>query len=331
MKTSALSPSFLLSRLRVVSGLLLLALGCSDDQAPATRTIALVHGLANEPFYVRLEQGAQARATALGVKLINRPPPMFDATVQTGIIDELIAMKVNALVVSPVDREKMIAPLRRAFDAGIKIVTVDQYIGDNTYGQGGPADFPIAYVGSDNREGGILSCSELAKAINNTGKVYIQGTKLGISATINREEGCQSELGKHPGITVLPVQYSDLSEEMAKAQTLAVLDANPDVNGIFGSNVGSSVGAGKAVAERQLGTKIQVVSYDSPSSSVTLLKNNVVDILIGQKPAEMGSIGVDLAVKALNGEGGLPTKIYTGFVPVTRENVDSPAIAQFIY
>ena len=311
-------------------------LGCgSADETPRSRTIALVHGLANEPFYVRLEQGAQAKADALGVRLLNRPPPRFDADVQTMIVDDLIAMKVNALVVSPVDREKMIAPLKRAFDAGIKIVTVDQFIGTNptepTYGKGGPGDFPIAYVGSDNREGGHLACSELAKLINHTGTVYIEGTKLGISATINREEGCMEELAKDPGITVLPVQYSDLSEDMAKAQTLAVIDAHPDLKGIFGSNVGSSVGAGKAVAERNLGPQIQVVSYDSPSSSVKLLKDNVVDMLIGQKPAEMGSLGVDIAVRALNGETVTTPTIHTGFVIITRENVDDPSIAPFIY
>jgi ribose transport system substrate-binding protein len=308
-----------------------LSLACSDEPTATMRTIALVHGLKDEPFYVRLEQGAQAKADALGVRLIHRPPARFDLAVQTQIVDELIALKVSALVISPVDRLGMIEPLRRAHAAGIVVVTVDQFIGDNTYGMGGPADFPIAYVGSDNREGGHLACAQLAAAITNKGKVYIQGTKLGISATINREEGCQEELAKFPGIAVLPVQYSDLSEEMAKAQTLGVLDAHPDVNGIFGSNVGSSVGAGKAVAQRGLGTQIQVVSYDSPSSSVRLLKDNVVDMLIGQKPAEMGSLGVDIAVKALDGVTGQVPKVHTGFVIVTRANVDDPSVVPFIY
>jgi ribose transport system substrate-binding protein len=294
-------------------------------------TIGLVVGVANEPFYLRMIDGATQKAQALGVKLTTAQPGTFSVPDQLPLVQNMYK-KVSALVIAPVDKTQMIAPLKMFSDAGIPVITVDTYIGSNTYGQGGPADFPVAYIGSDNYAGGQIACDTLAMQINSTGKVYIQIDNMGVSSTQGRLMGCKDLLAmKYPNITVVATDYNGNSADMAKAQTQAMLTANPDLAGVFGCNVASGTGAGQGVAAAGKSGAVKVVVFDAPQAAVTLLKSNVVDALIAQKPSLMGSTGVDYAVQAVNGAKNLVPKVSTGFVVITRDNVNDPNVSEFVY
>ena len=107
---------------------------------------------------------------------------MLDAMVARGDLDFLF--------LAPVDKEAMIAPLQKANDAGLPILTVDTFIGDGDY-VNGPVKFPLSFIASDNKLGGEIACEALVEAIGGKGKVYIQNVKPGISSTDAREEGCK--------------------------------------------------------------------------------------------------------------------------------------------
>src|SRR5438045_3163053 len=139
----------------------------------ANYTFVLIQGVKGDPFYVTMQKGAQEMADKLGVKLLVDGPAQFSATLQAPIVDAYIAQKVDVMIIAACDKQAMIATLQRAHDAGIKVISVDTFIGtgDNT---SVPVNFPTPYIGSDNVQGGMIAGQALIKAIGNKGGIYIE-------------------------------------------------------------------------------------------------------------------------------------------------------------
>jgi ribose transport system substrate-binding protein len=284
-----------------------------------------------DPFYFTMQRGASQAAADLGVELVAQIPDNWNATVQTPMLDAMVARgDLDFLFLAPVDKEAMVAPLQKAYDAGLPLLTVDTFIGDGDYA-GGPVTFPLSYVGSDNVEGGRISCNALAEAIGKTGKVYIQNVKPGISTTDQREEGCKEALQNYPDITLVGVDYNDDDPAKAQAQTQAVLQRETDLAGVFGTNVYSAQGAGQAVINAGLSGKVKVVAFDATEFAIEKLRDNTVDMVIAQKPYDMGYFAVEMGVAYLDGVTSIPKRIPTGYQVITRDNVDDPDVARFIY
>ena len=158
-------------------------------------TIALIPGLTADGFYVTMHKGAEAAAKALGVDLLYQGAAEWNVTLQVPIVDAIIAKKPAAILIAPNDKQQLIQPLKKAYDAGIAVVCVDTFIGNGVFQTGsGDADFPISYVASDNMLGGTMAARALAKAIGEKGKVYVSNTLPNVSTTDQREEGFKDEM-----------------------------------------------------------------------------------------------------------------------------------------
>jgi len=215
-------------------------------------------------------------------------------------------------------------------DSGLPLLTNDTFIGDGDY-VNGPVTFPLSYIGSDNVLGGVIACNALAEAIGGAGKVYIQNVKPGISTTDQREEGCKKALEGYPDIELVGVDYNDDDPSKAQAQVEATLQRVPDLAGIFGTNVFSAQGAGTVVQNQGLGEQVSVVAFDATETAIEQLRSGVVDLVIAQIPADMGYFAVIMANAYLNGVASIPKRIPTGYQVITRDNVDDPEVAKFIY
>jgi ribose transport system substrate-binding protein len=295
-------------------------------------TIALVVGVKGDAFYVTMEKGARALADQLGVTLVADGPAQFNAVQQTPIVDAMIAKKVSVLLVAATDKQAMIQPIKRAYDAGIPVISVDTFIGDGNYVTG-PITFPLSYVGSDNVQGGKIACDALIQAIGGQGSIYIQNVNPGISTTDQREQGCKEAIDATNGaVTLAGVDYNGDSAATAAQQTAAVLQRDPNLSAIFGTNLFSAEGAAQAVKNAGLTGVVKIANFDAPESAIKDLENNVVDLVIAQKPAEIGSVAVDYAIKALLGETvAIDKRVPTGYVVITRENVNTPEAQAAIY
>ena len=128
---------------------------------------------------------------------------------QTPILDSMVARgDLNYIITAPTDKDQMVGPLKAAADAGIKIITVDTFLGDGDY-VNGPVKFPISYIGSDNVEGGRIAARGLAKAIGGKGTVYINSTNPNVSSVEGREKGFKEAMAKdYPDIKVLGPDYN---------------------------------------------------------------------------------------------------------------------------
>ena len=309
-----------------------MGLGAAASYAAEKFTIALVPGITTDAFYITMRKGAQAAADALGVELVFQGGPEFNPVVQVPVLDAIIARQPDAILIAPTDKVQLVEPLRKAYDAGIPVITVDTFIGTGNYQTGaGDADFPLSYIASDNVLGGKIAARALAHALDGEGKVYVSNVKPGISTTDQREEGFKTAMAEEfPGITVLETQFNDDDANKAASQLQAMFARNPDLKGVFGANLFSAIGAANGVSQAGQHGNIRVVAFDAPTSIVDQIKSGLVDMTIAQHPAEIGYYGVVSAYAHLTGQS-IPVSIGTGFTVLDASNVDDPEAAKFIY
>ena len=294
-------------------------------------TIALVPGLTADGFYVTMHHGAEAAAKAVGAELIYQGAAEWNVSLQVPVLDAVIAKKPDAIMIAPTDKVQLVAPLKKAHDAGIPIVCVDTFIGTGVFQTGsGDADFPIAYVASDNVLGGRMVARALAKAINEKGKVYVSNVKPGVSTTDQREEGFKDEMKKYSGVEVLETQFNDDDANKAAAQVQAVFGRVPDLAGVFGANLFSASGTANGVTQAGQAGKIKIAGFDAPESMVAQLKDGTFTLTIAQHPAEIGYFGFITAFAHVT-DNPVPTHIGTGFTVMTAANIDDPKVSRFLY
>jgi len=285
-----------------------------------------------DPFYQVMQLGVEAAAKDMGIEVVTQVPPTWGVEVQTPILDSMVARgDLDYIIIAPTDKDQMVGPLEAARDAGIGVITVDTFLGDGDY-VNGPVTFPISYIGSDNVEGGRIAARGLAEAIGGTGKVYINSTNPNVSSVEGRAVGFKEVMAnEYPDIEVVGLDFNLDDMNTAVTQTAAVLETNPDLAGIFGTNVFSAQGAGTAVINAGLGGEVQVDAYDATAFAIEQLRAGTVSLVLAQKPFDMGYMAVQFAVAHAAGVTSLPARVQTGFAIISIDNVDDPAVARFIY
>jgi ribose transport system substrate-binding protein len=285
--------------------------------------LTLIQGVKGDQFYVTMQCGAQEAAAAAGATLDVAAPDEFDASLQTPVVNAVVAKKPDAILVAPTDTKAMIPPLTQAKAAGIKLVFVD------TTTENG-AELAESEIASDNLEGGREAARTLAKLTGEKGSVLVINVKPGISTTDARAQGFEEELKNHPNMKSVGVEYSNDKPEVAAAKATAALAAHPDLVGIFGTNLFSAEGAATGLRSAGASEKVKIVGFDAGPKQVEDLEQGIVQALIAQKPADIGKAGVEQAIAALKGEP-VQKKIGTGFVVVTKENMNNPDVQPFLY
>jgi ribose transport system substrate-binding protein len=226
----------------VALALVLAACGGNDEGggtgggAERQYKLTLIQGVKGDQFYVTMQCGAQEAAAAAGATLDVAAPDEFDASLQTPVVNAVVAKKPDAILVAPTDTQAMIPPLTQAKAAGIKLVFVD------TTTENG-AELAESEIASDNEEGGREAARALAELTGGKGSVFVVNVKPGISTTDARAKGFEEEIKKTPGLKYIGQEYSNDKPEVAAAKTTAALAAHPDLVGIFGTNLFSAEGA----------------------------------------------------------------------------------------
>lgn len=288
-------------------------------------TIAFIQGVIGDNFYITMDCGARAKAGELGNITINtQGPERFDQTLQTPILNAVVQDKPDAIMIAPNDRRGMIAPIQAAIDAGIPVLCVDTTI---------ESDIQLGDVATDNVEGGRLAARGLAEAIGNKGKVFVVNVKPGISTTDQREEGfAEAIANEFPDIEYLGQEYCDDDANIAAQITSAKLQSDPDLSGIFGTNLFAAQGAAAALRQQGLQGKVKLVGFDAGPTQVQDLKSGAADLLIAQHPGDIGEVAVQLLYDYLkNGTPPNPKDQVTGATIVTRDNIDDPDVKRYLY
>ncbi|MFJ4654732.1 ABC transporter substrate-binding protein [Nocardia sp. NPDC088792] len=296
-----------------------LVAGCggsvSSSGSTHTKNLVLIPGVANEPFYISMQCGAQDEAKTLGYTLDTQAPTQFDASLQTPIVTGVIASKPGAILIAPTHATAMVAPIKQAKDAGIKVIEVDTALDDTS--------IALSSISSDNVKGGQLAAQTLSKLVGGKGSVLVINTKAGTSTTDQRAQGFENELKQNdPGMTSLGVQYNNNEAAQAASIVTATLAAHPDLAGIFATNLSSAEGAATGLRNAGKLGQVKVVGFDASPTQIQDLKQGTVQALIAQNPAAIGKDGVDQAAAALEGKP-VTRNISTDMIAITQDNMAS--------
>ena len=286
-----------------------------------------------DPFYFSIAKGAKEKAKELGVNLtITEYPKAWGPEVQTPIMDAAVAMgDIDLVIVAPTSNDAMIAPLKRVYDMGIEIITVDTYIGDGDYSKKSEFSFPLAYSGTDNKLGGIRVAEKMAELSGAKGKFYCNSTSPDVSSNNDRYLGFKEGLSKYPGMEFVGVDYNLEQQQRAQQQVFTKLQSIPDLRGVFGTNIWSAQGAYQAVVNAGKREQLIIAAWDASDDLINALKAGKVDFILAQKPAEMGALAVEWGYKFFKEGAEVPKNQTPGFEFFTSENVNDPAMQKWIY
>jgi ribose transport system substrate-binding protein len=146
----------------------------------------------------------------------------------------------------------------------------------------------------------------------------------GISTTDARVKGFEEAAKADPSFKYLGVQYSHDDPATAANIMGSALQKDPDIVGVFGTNLYSAEGTATGVRQAGKQAQVKIVGFDAGPNQVKDLKQGTVQALVAQEPGMIGQYGVDAAVTALKG-GQVTPKVQTGFTIITKDNVDGEA------
>jgi len=284
--------------------------------------VVLIQGVAGDEFYITMDCGAQAAAEELGVNYSVQGPNEFDPTEQIPIVEAVVARQPDAILIAPTERTALIAPLQAAQDAGITVVLVDTIVDDENIG--------VSRIATDNVEGGRVAGEALVELIGGEGSVFVNTTQPGVSTVEERQQGFEEVIAEEPGIEYLGAEFNNDDATRAAQITSAVLAANPDLAGIFATNLFSAEGAATALRDAEAQEQVQIVGFDASPGQVGQLEEGLVQALVAQNPREIGRLGVETAVASIRGED-FEAQITTPLTVVNQDNLEDPEVRDTLY
>lgn len=280
---------------------------CGQSEQGQEVTLAL--STQTNPFFVQVRDGARDRAEELGVNL-NVQDAGDDALQQANQMLNSIAMDAGAVIVNPVDSDAVGNSVEALNQADIPVIAVDRTAN---------AGELTSFVASDNISGGKQAADALAAAIGAEGKVIMLQGIVGSSSSRDRGQGFRDQIATYPGIEVVAEQTAGFDRTEGLDVATNLLQANPDVVGIFAENDEMALGAIEAVGARA-GDEVAIVGFDGTLEGLAAVDAGRMNATIAQQPRELGAQAVEQAALLLEDKdvaGVVPVSVIT----VTEENV----------
>jgi ribose transport system substrate-binding protein len=245
--------------------------------------IGLVISTQNNPFFVTLKEGAEAKAKELGHDLIVLDSQDNPAK-ELGNVEDLLVKGVDVLLINPTDSDAVVSSVKAANRNKIPVVTLDRAA------NGGDV---VSHVASDNVLGGEMAGNFIVEKLGGKGKVVelegIPGT------TAARDRGTGFNKAVNGKLEVVAKQAADFDRTKGLNVMENILQAQPEIQAVFAHNDEMALGALKAIEAS--GRDIFVVGFDATDDAVTAVKEGKLAATVAQKPAEIGAIGVEVADK----------------------------------
>ena len=307
-------------RIRTVAILGILVVGCAAGCGPAAppggstprkMRFAIIPKALDIPVFNYAKIGAERQAAEFGdVEILWNAPASADQLKQKEILESYITQRVDGIAISSLNGEFLKDTINRAIDAGIPVTTWDS---------DAPTSKRIAFFGVDDLASGRILGEQAIKLVNGKGKVALI-TSLGAANLQNRLNGVKEALAKAPGIEV--VEVYDIKEDVIRCAEIIATGSRryPDLAAWI------SVGGWPVFTRNALAgvdpSKTKVISFDTISPALDLLREGKVQVLLGQKYFGWGSESVKLLHDIKSGKQPPAAIIDSGVDVVTKENVD---------
>jgi ribose transport system substrate-binding protein len=303
----------------LVGAVALTGLVAAAPASAAEPTIPIIVKDTTSNFWQIVLAGARKAGKDLGVKVPELGAQSeSDINGQIAILENAVSGKPAAIVISPTQFKALGQPIDEAAKKTI-IVGIDSAADSKAF---------TSFLQTDNVQGGRAGADALAAAIEAKygkpeGDVALITSIPGVGSLDQRAKGFKEEIkAKYPGLKLVADKVADGMATTALNIMTDLITANPNLRGVFASNLIMAQGAGQAIAENKVADKIKLVGFDSDDKLVKLLKDGNIAALIVQDPYRMGYDGVKTALAASKGEK-VPATVDTGVNTITKENMDS--------
>lgn len=287
-----------------------------STQAPKV-DIALVMKTLTNPFFVEMEKGARKAEKELGINLIVKTGAQETSVdQQITIIEELIKEKVDAILIAPADSVQLIPVLKKAQDAGIVIINLDNQLDVSSMEKVGLTNVP--YISVNNVTGAYLSAKYISDNVKSpTQAIILEGIPTAKNAQ-DRKNGAVKAFEENSNIQVMASETAHWKVDEAYQVTADLFKRFPDIQLVFCANDMMALGTLQYLKENKI-TDVQVAAYDALDEVMPMLKDGTLKATIDQQAANQAYTGVQYAIRAIHGEQ-LPAITLLDVLLVTREN-----------
>lgn len=267
---------------------------------PAHYRISLIMKTLTNPFFIEMEKGARRAQEELGVELVVRTGAQETSIEQQiAIVEEMITAGMDAIVIAPGSSTELIPVLKKAQDAGIVVINIDNRLDAALSAEMGLVNVP--FISVDNEQGAYLSAKCIVDRLEEPADVAIlEGIREAKNAQ-DRKAGAERAFAEAPQLTVVASETAHWKIDEGYTVTKHILDQHPTVKAIFAANDMMGLGAIKYLDEsgRQ---DVLVAAYDALAEAVAMVEAGKMLCTIDQQAAEQGYLGIQYAVRALKGE-----------------------------
>ncbi|MGE1151662.1 sugar ABC transporter substrate-binding protein [Pseudomonas kitaguniensis] len=286
--------------LAAASAALPLSSAFAEDAAAKPKVGLVMKSLANE-FFVTMQEGAKSyqKEHAADFDMItNGIKNETDTSAQIDIVNQMILAKVNAIVIAPADSKALVTVLKKASDAGIKVVNIDNRLDPDVLKS---KNLDIPFVGPDNRKGSKLVGDYLARQLTAGDKV---GIIEGVPTTTNAQQrtaGFKDAMDA-AGMKIVSTQSGNWEIDQGQKVASAMLSEYPDLKALLAGNDNMALGAVSAVRAAGKAGKVLVVGYDNIEAIKPMLKDGRILATADQAAAQQAVFGIQNALKLVKGE-----------------------------
>jgi ribose transport system substrate-binding protein len=303
--------------------LLTLALGLTLCSAAAFAgspyTIAFsLKTVTNDDFQKAIAASIQQAVEKSGNKfLLVTAGDETGVSIQVNQLEDLIAKKVDAIVLNPMDGKSVVPVLKKAQAAKIPVIVVDSSV------EKGNDALYVSYVGTDNFNAGKVAGQRMVKELGGQGSVLIVRGANGSSAGDQRVDGFKAGI-EGSGLKVVGEQPGNWTNSVAMQVTENMLQANKKVDGLFSASDVMLDGALQAIGDANR-AGIKILSVDGSKKAVDLVEQGAIVGTMAQFPAKMGTIAVENLLAVLDGKkavDSIPKVIDSGTMVYDKTNLD---------
>ena len=258
-------------------------------------------------------KGIQTTLEKFGIKVLSVTDGKYKIEQQISDIENAIQLKPNLLFTLPLDKDALQPVLKKAAEAGIKIVFLDSIVSDFNH----PKDY-AGVVQADNYSISKAACEILADRINNEGEVALIHYKNSLPHTDMRSKAARETFAKYPNIKIVAEQGVESTEEAAKViETLIV--ANPNIKAIW--TCWDALGMAGAAVSKNLGKSVIFASPDLSRDSAYSIASGGLFVGCGaQHPFDQGVAEALIGAAALVGKQ-TPQYVIVPGEKVTKDNI----------
>lgn len=270
------------------------------SDAPTPVRVALIMKTLTNPFFVEMEHGARRAQQESGIDLqVKTATQETSIDQQIKLVEDEINAKAKAIVIAPGDSARLVPALKRAQDAGIQIVNIDNRLSADATAAAGMK--PVPYIGVDNEQGAYEAAKFVADQIHRPTEVAVlEGIRSADNAQ-QRKHGAERGFHSNTNVRIVAEETANWKIDEAFVVTERMFKQHPKIGALFCSNDMMAIGAMKYLQESGR-TKVLVAGFDALDEAKTAIRARQLTVTVDQQAAELGYLGVMTAVKLLHGQ-----------------------------